>query len=85
KEGDIIGLDDKKIVAKGNAVNEVVKHTIEKVKAEDACVISLYYGSDVSELEATTLAEELQVLYPDFEILTYFGGQPHYFYIFSIE
>jgi DAK2 domain fusion protein YloV len=85
REGDIIGLDDKKIVAKGQSVNEVVKHTIEKLRTPDSCVISLYYGEDITEDAAVALVAELQEAFPDYEILMQNGGQPHYFYILSIE
>lgn len=86
KEGDIIGFSDKSIVAKGADVGNVVLDTIAKfadVDKDDA--ISLYYGEGVSEEDATTLSSVVQEKYPDMEVMTYAGGQPHYYYVISIE
>ena len=52
KEGDIIGLGDKKIVAKGNNVNQTTEDTIEKLMTDEVSTISLFYGSDVSPVDA---------------------------------
>lgn len=84
-EGDIIGLYGKKIVAKGRDVADVVRHSLKKMVDDDSSVISLYYGSDVKEEDAAALAESLQEEYPDVEVMALDGGQPYYFYVFSVE
>ena len=84
-EGDIIGLYGKKIVAKGRDVADVVRHSLKKMVDDDSSVISLYYGSDVKEEDAAVLAESLQEEYPDVEVMALDGGQPYYFYVFSVE
>lgn len=85
KEGDIIGLDDKKIVAKGSSVKDVAIHTVEKMKSDDTCVVTIYYGENVAEEDAIALSAAISEKYPDYEVLVYNGGQPHYFYILSVE
>lgn len=85
KEGDIIGLDDKKIVAKGSSVKEVAIHTVDKMKSDDTCVVTIYYGENVTEEQANELSVAISEKYPDYEVLVYNGGQPHYFYILSVE
>ena len=85
KEGDIIGLGDKKIVAKGNNVNQTTEDTIEKLMTEDVSTISLFYGSDVSPVDAGALVDTLKVKYPDLEIDIHEGGQPLYYYLISLE
>lgn len=84
-EGDVIGLFGKKIVAKGNAVNDVVKTSLKKMVDDDSAVISLYYGEDITKEAADSLAAELTDVYPDLDIMAYDGGQPYYYYIFSVE
>ncbi|NLZ25301.1 MAG: DAK2 domain-containing protein [Clostridiales bacterium] len=85
KVNDIIGINDKRIVAVGDNRNKVVKDTIGRTIDENIEMITLYYGEQVSEEEANALLEELNAAYPDLEFAAYFGGQPHYFYLISME
>ena len=85
KEGDIIGLGEKKIVAKGTNVNQTTEDTIEKLMNEDISTISLFYGSDVSPVDAGALVDTLKEKYPDIEIDIHEGGQPLYYYLISLE
>jgi len=52
---------------------------------EDSSLISIYYGSDVTEEEAQKLKEEIGEVYSNCEIELHFGGQPLYYYILSVE
>ena len=85
KEGDIIGLDDKKILAKGNNVDDTLIHLVERLKDGSHEIIPLYYGQDVSEEEAEELAGKLAEKFPDCDVDYHFGGQPIYYYIVSLE
>ncbi len=85
KEGDIIGLGEKKIVAKGNNVNQTTEDTIEKLMTDEVSTISLFYGSDVSPVDAGALVDTLKEKYPDLEIDIHEGGQPLYYYLISLE
>ena len=55
------------------------------VEAEEAEILTLYYGETVSEASARQLVERLESQYPDVEIEVIDGGQPHYHYIISAE
>ena len=85
KEGDIIGLTDKSIIAKGEDINAVTSDVIEKLMNENVMNITLFYGADVQEVEAQTLAEQLTSKYPNCSIDAHFGGQPLYYYLISLE
>lgn len=85
KEGDVIGLTSKKIVAKSNNVVECASEVIEKLIDEDKSVITLYYGNGVSEEEASEFADVLSAKYEDIEVQVLYGGQPHYYYMMSVE
>ncbi len=85
KEGDIIGLGEKKIVAKGTNVNQTTEDTIEKLMTEDVSTISLFYGKDVNPVDAGALVDTLKDKYPDLEIDCHEGDQPLYFYLISLE
>ena len=84
-KGDIIGLDSKKIVAKGNNIEDVTVELISKMKDDTHSLINLYYGSDVKEEDAEKLQERLQAAYPDLDVELFLGGQAIYYYIVSLE
>ncbi len=84
-KGNIIGLTDSSILAKGNTIDETVISLIEKTIKEDTINITLFYGNDISEGQAFALQEKLQGIYPDKEITCMFGGQPVYYYLISLE
>ncbi|MBO4323210.1 MAG: DAK2 domain-containing protein [Clostridia bacterium] len=84
-KGDIIGLDDKKILAKGNDVEKVTAALIDKIKDSGSSLINLYYGADVKEESAAALRDSLLKKYPDIDVEMFYGGQPIYYYIVSIE
>ena len=85
KEGDIIGLDDKKILAKSDNIDETVLKLLDKLKEESHEVITLYYGEDVKEEEAEALVEKVQEAFPDCDVDCHSGGQPVYYYLLSLE
>ncbi len=85
KEGDIIGLGEKKIVTKGENVSKVTEDTIEKLMNDDVSTISLFYGNDVNPKDAGALIDRLKEKYPDLEIDVHEGGQPLYYYLISLE
>ncbi|MPM97988.1 hypothetical protein SDC9_145169 [bioreactor metagenome] len=51
----------------------------------DSEVVSLYYGADLDEQAAEQLKGKLAGAYPDKAIELYYGGQPHYQFIISVE
>ena len=85
KEGDIIGLDDKKILAKSQSVEETVLKLIAKMKEDFHQMITLYYGEDVKEEEAEALCAAVAEQYPDCDVDFHNGGQSVYYYILSLE
>ena len=85
KEGDIIGLDDKKILAKSQSLEETVLKLIGRMKEDFHQVITLYYGEDVKEEEAEALCETIAEKYPDCDVDFHNGGQAVYYYIMSLE
>ena len=85
KEGDIIGLDDKKVLAKSQSVDETVIKLIAKMKEESHQMITLYYGDEVKEEEAAALCEAIAEKYPDCDVDFHNGGQSVYYYVLSLE
>ncbi|MCI9031266.1 MAG: DAK2 domain-containing protein [Clostridia bacterium] len=85
KEGDIIGIDSKSIVAKGEKVEKVTKDLVEKMMDSDVSNITLYFGDSVTEEEANAIAQDLTDKYKKCDVDIHFGGQPLYYYIVSLE
>ncbi len=83
--GDIMGLDNKGILAKGTLVKDTTMQLIEKLVSDDTVNITLFYGKDVVEEDANDLASALEEKYPDCDINMIKGEQPVYYYIISIE
>ena len=84
KVGDIMGLDSKKILAKGDDVAKVTIQLIEKLRSEEE-IITLYYGQDVKQEEAEALQQAIMEKYPDCDVDIHYGGQPIYYYYIALE
>ena len=84
-KGDIIALDNKKVLAKGKDLAKVTGDLIEKLRYNAHSLVNLYYGSDVTEEEATALQATLAERYPELDVELFYGGQPIYYYIVSLE
>ena len=85
KEGDIIGLDNKRILAKSDNIEDTTVKLVKQLKNDEHEMITLYYGDGVTEEDAAALAEKLSAQYPDCDIDYHFGGQPVYYYVVSLE
>ena len=85
KEGNIMGIGDSGIMAVGEDISVTTKELIKTMMDEDAELISIYYGQDVTEDEAQALAEAVESEYPDCDVELQSGGQPIYYYIVSVE
>ena len=85
KEGDIIGLDNKRILAKSDNIVDTTVKLVKALKNDEHEMITLYYGEGVTENDAEALAEKLSEQYPDCDVDFHFGGQPVYYYMVSLE
>lgn len=85
KEGDIMGLKDGKISVIGSDIHDSTFDLIDKMMHEDAEIVTLFYGEETKEEDANKLAQELAEKYNDVDFEVYYGGQPLYYYIISVE
>ncbi len=87
-KGDIIGLMDNQICVVAHSVEEagaaLVRRMMEKRQVSDATV-TVFYGADVDEESAEALVAKLTREYADAELIMQRGGQPLYYYFFSVE
>ncbi len=85
KQGNIMGIGDKTILSVGDEIKSTTIELIQCLANEDSELISLYYGEEVKEEDANSLAEEVMELYPDLDVEVHYGGQPIYYYVLSVE
>lgn len=85
KEGDILGLVNGKINNVGLNMQEVSESLIEDMVSESDELITILYGKDINEDDASKLSDKIRDKYPDCDIQLYYGGQPLYYFIISVE
>ncbi|WP_027701554.1 DAK2 domain-containing protein [Metaclostridioides mangenotii] len=85
KEGNIIGISEGNLLAAGEDVEETTVRLVEDLVNEDTAIITLFYGEDVTESQASDLGNILEAKYEDIDIELYYGGQPLYYYLISVE
>ena len=67
-EGDIMGIGDAGILAVGSGIDATLKEMLTELVDEDSELISLYYGEDVLEEDASVLTAEIEELYPELDV-----------------
>lgn len=85
KEGNIMGIGDEGILAVGEEIDDTTINMIKEMQDEESEIVSLYYGSEVTEEAANKLADKIAEALPEIEVEVYPGGQPIYYYIASVE
>ncbi len=86
-EGDYLFMSGSSI---NNVDTDLAKGCIalvsDMIKENPDCgLVTIYYGQDVSEKDAHSLAESLENQYEDIEFEIHRGGQAVYYYIISVE
>ncbi len=85
KNGQYIGIVDGKIRRAGDELSEVVEGVLQEANLDEAELVTLYYGAEVTPQNVETLVERLSEKYDTLEFVAVYGGQPHYYYILGIE
>ena len=85
KQGDYMGIGDSGILSNGTDMMEVTSRMIEDMMEDDKELISIYYGSEVSEETAGELKDRVEERYPRCDVEMQYGGHPIYYYIVSQE
>ena len=83
--GQLIGLLEGKIVVAGNDIGQLMHDLVGLLDSDTYELVTLYYGADVKPADAEALGEVLAGSYEAFSFEVIPGGQPHYFYLLSVE
>lgn len=85
KAGQFLGLNGDKIISAGQNLHNLAIELVSDIVDEENDIITVFYGQDVSNREAGELIKAINIKYPDHEVEPQYGGQPIYYYIFSVE
>ena len=85
KMGDYMGIGDAGILSVSQDITDTFIDMLKEMVDEESAIISIYYGADVSEEDATALSEKIGAEFGDVEIELQQGGQPVYYYICAVE
>ncbi|MFF6015098.1 DAK2 domain-containing protein [Lysinibacillus fusiformis] len=82
---DFMALAEGKIVLSTPALKDAAEKVIVDLVDEDAEIVTVIYGEDTTEQDATELVAFIEKNYPDVEVELFNGKQGLYPYIISVE
>ena len=85
EEGQLIGLFERQMVAAGEGLTETTLSILRSADVGDDDLVTLYRGDPITEAEANDVVAEVQSAFPSIDLQHYYGGQPFYYFIISIE
>lgn len=85
KDGQVIALLNGKLAVSSDTLEHGCLEFLEKAKAAEHELITLFYGEDMPHGEANRIADLIRQHYSRQEVEVQEGGQPHYQFIISIE
>ncbi|MFJ8063861.1 DAK2 domain-containing protein [Psychrobacillus sp. NPDC096426] len=85
KKDDFMALAEGKIILSNPSREESATSLAKALIDEDAEIVTIIYGEDVSEEEANVFAAFIEEQFEDIEVEVYNGKQPLYPYILSVE
>ena len=85
QSGQYIGMRDGDLVSAGDSANAVLVEALLHGGDISGSYVTLYWGADIEEADATEAASLLTAGERDVEVEVHYGGQPFYQYIASLE
>jgi DAK2 domain fusion protein YloV len=83
-EGEYLGILEGKIIAHDKDLKQTFNELLKQMK-QDAEVITIYYGEDITEETAKAFKLDAEKIYEDAEVELYNGNQPVYYFMISAE
>jgi hypothetical protein len=84
-EGHFIGLQNGHLVTTSDSLEDALMDLLRKMEADSRELITLYWGDRLTPQAASQLVDAVRDTFPNQEVESYEGGQPHYFFILSVE
>lgn len=81
--GSYIGVIEHQVLVQAPSLQQAVTSLLQAIVQPEDELVSLYYGEGVTADEAQQIVEQIGL--PQAEIQLYYGGQPHYLFLVSVE
>jgi len=85
KIGQIIGLHNGNLACSSEDLESSCIELLDKMGANQAEIITMFFGEDLHQAEADSIADAIRKAFKKQEVEVHEGGQPHYQFIFSVE
>ncbi len=85
REGDIMGIGDRGILAVGEVLNDTTMEMLKEMVDEYTSIITVYSGEGIDDEAAGMLCDRIREAWPDTDVEYERGEQPVYYYIISAE
>lgn len=85
KAGHYIGIHNSKIVATDESMLHACEGLLQQMMESGDEVVTILEGDEATPEITTALVAWLEEQYPDAEVEVHLGGQPVYYYLFSVE
>ena len=85
EEGQLIGMFERRLVSAGEGLAETTLAILHSADVADGDLVTLYRGDPITEDDAEEVIEVLESEFPSVDLQHYYGGQPFYHFIVSIE
>ena len=84
KEGEYLGILEGNIVVHNKDLKETFAQLLKKMN-EEAEIITIYYGEEITEAQAQEYVEIAESSFEDADVEVHSGGQPVYYFMISAE
>jgi dihydroxyacetone kinase-like predicted kinase len=85
EDGQVIAIVDDELKLAAEEPDGAAISALRDLVGGASSLITLYYGAGTTLEQADSLAGRLREQYSSHEVEVVYGGQPHYFYIISLE
>jgi dihydroxyacetone kinase-like predicted kinase len=85
RKGEFMALAAEGLVATAGTLKDAVAGLVAHLSGGKPGLVTLYFGAELAESEARWVQEKLQQDYPRADFELYYGGQPVYHFLVSVE
>ena len=83
--GQFIAMLNGKLVLAADNLQQACLGLLEEAHADHFELITLFYGAEIGKQDVNKITDIIRQTYPEQEVEVQEGGQPHYYFIISIE
>jgi len=85
KLGDFMGIQDGKIICSEGTLASATKSLLDQMIDEGSEIVTILTGEEATDEDTGVILAYIKEMYPEVEVELHDGGQPVYYYLFSVE